>query len=912
MSSRLVPLALALCLVAVPPTRSAEKPNPDAALAKTAQAMFATLKAAKLDNGLQVYLLPVPGAPTVSTMVAYRVGSADEENDQTGLSHYLEHLMFKGTAKLMPGDIDRATQRNGGKNNAYTTEDMTVYHFDFAADRWASALEIEADRMRNVKIDEKHEFEQEKGAVIAELKGGEDQPWDLEYKAILPILFPKGSPYAHPVIGEEKHVRAATAEIIKRHYDKWYYPNNAAIVVAGGFDADEAMATIKKLFGGIPKGDLPPRMPDPKQPVREKQVRNEFESKFDVPRMMIGFNTVAAGHPDDYVFDTIDDVLTAGKTARLHKRLVEDERLANAVSTSNNAGRYPGWFSVEVEMLKGKDRKKAEKIVFEELEKLAKEPITEAELKRVRRGILASYIFSRESVHNLADFVARTVMLTDIDYLKTYLDKAMAVTPADVQRVAAKYLTQPKSVVVWSIPEGDEPKGGEKEEKKPGRKPVSREAKPSEGTPAAGFSLKDAKRTVLPNGLTLVTLENRRLPIVVAETFVADTRLREPANKVGVAALVGDMLEEGTKTRTGEEISTLIEDTGGSLGFSSAGGTLKVLTPDTDLGLGILFDCMMNPTFPKDALERKREQQISVIADVETQPQNRAKMHFHEIIYGQHPFGRSSYGKKDVVKKFSQKDLKEFHAAAYGPDTTTVVVVGDFDTAEMRKKIEKLTADWKPTGVKTPRPAAPPEPEKSTLKIVSDPTAAQTHVYIGHLGITRDNPDYYKLLVMDNVLGTGPGFTDRLSSTLRDRQGLAYTVTATITPSAGDQPGTFTGYIGTFPDKFTWVKDGFVKEFNKIRDEPATKQEVDDAKKYLLGSLPFKLSSNEDVAGQLLAVERYGLGLDYLEKYRDEVNKVTVADVQAVAKKYLDPKKLVIVAVGPIDSEGKALKEAKE
>src|SRR5919199_1358662 len=193
-----------------PPTRPPVRP---------AAARLDRLQTHTLPNGLKVYLLPVPGSPTVTTMVAYKVGSADEEKDQTGLSHYLEHLMFKGTEKLMPGDIDRATQRNGGMNNAYTSEDMTVYHFDFAADRWTIALDIEADRMRNVRIDEKHEFQQEKGAVIAELDRNEDEPGDLEYKTILPLLYPKDSPYSHPVIGERQHVRAATAEVIKRHYD---------------------------------------------------------------------------------------------------------------------------------------------------------------------------------------------------------------------------------------------------------------------------------------------------------------------------------------------------------------------------------------------------------------------------------------------------------------------------------------------------------------------------------------------------------------------------------------------------------------------------------------------------------------------------------------------------------------------
>src|SRR5262249_39912346 len=181
-------------------------------------------------------------------MVCYRVGSCDEDLDFTGLSHYLEHLMFKGTDKIMPGDIDRLTLRNGGANNANTSEDCTIYHFDFAADRWESILEIEADRMRNLRIDARHEFEHEKGAVVSELERNEDEPWDIETKLIVPILFGQG-PYGHPVIGEREHVRGATAEVIKSHYDKWYYPNNASLVICGGFDPDRALARIKELFG---------------------------------------------------------------------------------------------------------------------------------------------------------------------------------------------------------------------------------------------------------------------------------------------------------------------------------------------------------------------------------------------------------------------------------------------------------------------------------------------------------------------------------------------------------------------------------------------------------------------------------------------------------------------------------------
>src|SRR5438477_2040913 len=180
--------------------------------------LYDGIRTETLPNGLKVYLKSIPESPIVTTMVAYKVGSCDEDLDNTGLSHYLEHLMFKGTEKIMPGDIDRVTLRNGGANNAYTSEDYTIFHFDFAADRWEAALAIEADRMQNLRIDEKHEFQQEKGAVISELSRNEDQPWDLEQKAIVPLLFGKGGPYGHPVIGEREHVHGATAKIIKSHY----------------------------------------------------------------------------------------------------------------------------------------------------------------------------------------------------------------------------------------------------------------------------------------------------------------------------------------------------------------------------------------------------------------------------------------------------------------------------------------------------------------------------------------------------------------------------------------------------------------------------------------------------------------------------------------------------------------------
>jgi len=236
-----------------------------------------------------------------------------------------------------------------------------------------------------------------------------------------------------------------------------------------------------------------------------------------------------------------------------------------------------------------------------------------------------------------------------------------------------------------------------------------------------------------------------------------------------------------------------------------------------------------------------------------------------------------------------------------------VAVVGDFDADKLVAGITRRTAAWKQVKLPKLEIASPPERDKFTQTIITDPSAAQLTVLLGHLGVKRDNPDYYKLLVMDHVLGTGSGFTDRLSSTLRDRQGLAYSVSARITGNAGEEPGTFTASIGTFPDKFAEVKAGFLKEIKRLREEVPAKDEVEDVKKYLTGTLAFSLTTCDQAADLLLAVDKYKLGWDYLNDYRKAVEAVTPEDVRAVAKKYLDPQKLALVAAGPVDADAKPL-----
>jgi zinc protease len=432
-------------------------------------------------------------------------------------------------------------------------------------------------------------------------------------------------------------------------------------------------------------------------------------------------------------------------------------------------------------------------------------------------------------------------------------------------------------------------------------------ASPRPRAESTTFSLKNTKTVVLDNGLTLLLLENHRLPIVVARARVSHVELLEPEDKNGIAALTGMLLDEGTARHTGPEIAALIENMGGSLEMEASGGAVKVLAPDRRPALELLFECLTEANFPKEAFAFQRERLLSTIDDQAQEPKKRAEQAFRARVYGRHPYGRPDLGTRKTVEPLTAAECRAFYRKVFVPNNTVMAIVGDFDPKQVVDEVKRLTAGWKKSALAVPKPLQPEQPKEFIQEIIPMPQAAQLNFYMGHVGIRRTNPDYYKLLVLDNVLGTGPGFTDRLSARLRDRMGLAYQVSATITSSAGEEPGLFTCYIGTRPANFATVKKAFLEELERIQTKEPSRQEVDDAKSYLLGSLPFHVTSNEQIAGQLLSIQQYGLGLGYLDDYRKAVAAVTPADVRAVAAKYLHPQRMVLVAAGAIGADGKPL-----
>jgi len=414
----------------------------------------------------------------------------------------------------------------------------------------------------------------------------------------------------------------------------------------------------------------------------------------------------------------------------------------------------------------------------------------------------------------------------------------------------------------------------------------------------------DVHSHVLGNGLKVLLVENPSIPTVSLNASVLAGARYDPESKAGLAIMASRLLDEGTENRTSFEIADAIESVGGAIdadaSFERVVVSAGVLNKDVDLGLELLSDLLIRPIFPQEYVDKEKERTLAEIASAQDRPQVVAGWAFNELVYQNHPLHRPSHGYPQTVERIERADLIDFHEKYFAPNNVLLSVVGDFRVPEILPKIENVLGAWPAKPIVFP---TYPEPIRQTgkrTKFIPMP-AQQRNIYLGHLGITRSNPDYYALQVLDTILGGGAGFTARIPQRLRDELGLAYTTFASITMTAGLDPGKFVAFIGTSPENMKLATEGLLNEIRRIIEEPVTEQELQDAKDYLTGSFVFAFESSSQIARFLVHAEVYGLGFDYVEKYPEYIRAITTADISRVAKMYLDSENYTLVVVGPID-----------
>jgi zinc protease len=865
-----------------------------------------------LDNGLLALVLPRRRVPIVVCDLYYPVGSADEPPGKTGLAHFLEHMLFKGTERFPKGQIDQLAFIAGGLANAETGEDCTHFWFMFPSDRWELSLEVEADRMIHARIDP--EEVQAERKVIGEERAREMESAHLRLDQTHQMASYLKHPYRNPVLGWPEDLARISVADLWAFYCDHYRPDGAVLVLAGDIEPAWAVERIEDHFGAIQRG-MRPRSNrlchEPRQQGRREFTLVEAES---LTRGLLGWHTVPRGHRDAPALDVLADLVGAGRRSRLWQALVDRARLATWVEATHAPARQAGQFFVQLECARGAEPAELERRIAEILGGLAERGPTEPELTRVRNRLEAAWRWEQEDLAGLAAGIGHAALWGDWRDWQAEHAAALAVDAAAIQRVA-RYLIDENLTSGWSIPRPHPARAISDiplqrttlaaaepvlERSGPARlvDRARRDARATIDIPRGVTRLIDfrPRRFCLENGMRVVHERRPDTGVVALELYVNAGSMREA--QPGVSYLTGRLLEEGNRNRSASEIAATIEDAGGSMDVSSC-TSLRIRAEDLALAVEVLADLVRQPLFPAEAVEWTKER---ILAELESDMEDPAwctDMIFRRLIYGDHPLGRDPRGSPRAVQTLTRADVVAHHSRHFAPDRAFLVAVGDFEPAALGRLIRHNFGTWAPAS--EPIPPLPPvfETKKPRVRRLVHP-GEQVHIILGHLGIPRLHPDFYALVVLDHIFGSGPGFSDRLGRIVRDEMGLVYSIGGGMTDSADLWPGLFRVYAGTMPDEARRVVSAITAQIRSIHDGEFDDDEVDRARRYLSSAFVFDFQTVEQRADRLVELQRLDLSLDEPAQWPERIARITIAQVRQAARTHLRPGSLFRVEYGPL------------
>jgi zinc protease len=841
-------------------------------------------------------------------------------------------MLFKGTPNIPKGEMDRLVARNGGTFNGFTSNDYTAYFETLPADRAELGLQIESDRMINSLFDPA-EVESERTVIISEREGHENDPeWWLS-EAMMAASF-QVHPYRNEVIGWKSDLLAMTRDDLYNHYQTYYMPNNAVLVLVGDFETDAMMRKVEQYFASLPIGPALPafRAVEPEQQgERRVVIRRPGPAQY----VQIGYHTPGCRHADFAPLVVLDAVLSGAKpmsfgggaqtnrSARIYRALVETQ-LAAYAGSGYRASYDPHLFDLEATVHEGHTAGEIETALIAEVEKIQQDGVSEAEMAKVLKQVRAQIAYSSESVTSQALLLGMWEVLDSYRRKDALLDEISAVGAADVQRVAQTYLTERNRTVGHFIPtaeSGDGGSNGNGSHGNSGRTPQMRKtffytgdignsagaAMPAIGRPQAASgnggasSIETATRHVLPNGIVALIQRNASSPTVSVRGEVRVGAVDEPATKSGLATFTGAALIRGTARRSFQQTVAETEALGASVnaggGTHTSGFAGRSLAEDLPLVLEILSDMLATPTFPAVEVERLRGQFLMNLRESEQETRVQASRAARALLYPpEHPYSRLSSGTIETVQGIARDDLVAFHQL-YHPAATTIAIVGDVDPPTVIADLERTFGGWEPRGT-PPDHSLPTPPRLETVRQRDIAMAGkiQSDVIWAVHGLTRMDPDYYAASVANMILGR-IGLGGRLGDNVREQQGLAYYCGSNIDADLGAGP--WAALAGINPTNVDRAIAAILHEIEQFCTDGPTADELNDAHDYMTGSLVLGLETNDGIAGTLLGIERYNLGLDYIVRYPGIIRAIDAEQVIAVARKYLSTERYVVVVAGP-------------
>lgn len=862
----------------------------------------------RLPNGMRVILHEDKSTPIVAVNVWYHVGSKNEVVGRTGFAHLFEHMMFQGS-KNYNDDYFKPLQEVGATINGSTTNDRTNYFQALPSNFLELALFMEADRMGGLlEAMTQEKLDNQRDVVKNERRQRVDnQPYGTSFEKIGELMYPKGHPYNWSVIGSLADLSAASMDDVKAFFRQYYVPSNASLVIAGDFDNGKAKQWVAKYFGGLGKGGSVPR-PNAPQPKLEAEIRETVEDSVQLPRVYMVWHTTPQGTKDEPALDILSAILSSGRGSRFQNTIVFGKQLAQDASAFNYAREIAGQFIIQATARPGKTLEELEKELLAEIEKIKNEPPSADEIARAVNGAEAQTVFGLQTVLGKADQMnSNAIFFGKPDLFQQQLDEYRAVTPADVQRVAKAYLSDKKLVLSY-VPRKERAAsqaGGAVNQptsaapKKEGDK-KDYSANLPKGGPDPKLTLPAIRKTKLSNGLNVWIVNQSELPIVSMNMVLNTGATVDPADRAGLAGFTAQLLDDGTKTRSAVDISNQLQAIGANLGSSanwdSANVSLQTLTKNLDTALGIYSDVITNPSFPETELNTLKMRSLVGLRQRRDNPNAISNVAYNALLYGKnHPYGRSITGDQSSIQAMNRTEIEKFYQTFYRPNNASLIVVGDVDEKTLVPKLEKAFSEWKPADVPKMSVPAAPNFNAPGIYIIDRPGSAQSVVTIGQIGVPRDNPDYYPLLVMNSILGGQ--FSARVNMNLREEKGYTYGARTSWGFRRGAGPFEASADVQTAVTKESVIE--FMKELNGIRGAiPVTPAELEYNKQSLIRRYPAGFETVGQISGQLANLLIYGLPDSTFNDYIGNINKVTLDDVNRVANKYLTPDRMAVLIVG--------------
>ncbi|MFN0130701.1 MAG: M16 family metallopeptidase [Verrucomicrobiales bacterium] len=830
-----------------------------------------------LPNGLEIIVKEDHSAPVVSVQAWVRTGSCFEaEFLGAGISHLVEHMVFKGTASKGPAEQARQVQAIGGYLNAYTSFDRTVYYIDAPAEGFDTVLDVLSDLVAGAAFPEA-EFEKEKDVIRREIDMGEDDP-DTKHSHLLFETTFRTHPMGQPIIGHLDLFNRITHPQMVGYYRRHYVPDNMFFVVAGPVSADGVERKLARRMGSVPRGGgAPVLVPTEPDQLGRREAHVEFST--ELTKLTLAWRIPGLTHPDIPALEVLAEILGQGRSSRLYRRLRDEQALTHSIGASCYAPPPGGIFAISGELdFDKRDAMRAEALAM--VHALQSDGVTASEVGKAQRMVLGEQLEGLTSMRGLAgDLGGNWHVARNLNFTRDMVAAIEAVTPDDVQRVAARHLRD-QSLTVTSI----NPRGA-----------LAKAARRRRGA-----ARHEVQRVVLPNGLTILVKEDRRVPLITLHACLRGGILAESAETAGLSRLMARTMLKGTTTRTAEQISTLIEEAGGGISAESGGSswsvTVDLLKPDLAMGLEVLADVLFNASYPEPEVKREKGVQLAAIKAEADRLTNVAFRELRETLFGPHPFAWDRNGSPKTLAGMNRESLVAFHRKLTVGKNMVLAVYGDVEKGEVVSAVQRAFASL-PAGRRHVTPARVGFATSLAGRMVREvrKDKKQAVLAVGYPTVTALHRDRAALELLDESCSD---MASRLFLRIREEQGLAYYTGAF--QILGMAPGAFAFYLGTSPAQLEHAQAELLDEIGKLAAHGLEADELERVKRSWVGKNLISRQSPESLARTAALDELYGVGHDHHDKLVARVQSLTPGDVRAAAKRYFGPDRPhVVVRVTP-------------